>query len=257
MMPRMLGKLPPRIDDRTLELASVLRLPMRLPREWDYDNQHPGIPAPLFANDRYGDCVIVGRAHATLRMEHAEHARVPQISEREVLDEYWRETGGDDTGLYMLDSLKQWRRYGWIAGGKRERITAYGEIKATDLTTLKAAMVARLGVQYGFALPLTARDQLEAAEAAGTTPVWTVVGGGRGARAQPGSWGGHCIYGSGYQWNAALAWTWGKRIKVSWAFVQRYADEVYGVVDQLDTKGDVLDVPAINAYLFDKSEVAA
>jgi hypothetical protein len=61
-----LGKAPAKADRRNLRFAALLKAPVPAPKEYDFDLAHPGVPTPMFANDRYGDCVMVGRAHQTL-----------------------------------------------------------------------------------------------------------------------------------------------------------------------------------------------
>src|SRR6185436_14556727 len=108
-----LGKRKPRRDPRNLMLRSILRTPVKVPEEYDFDTAHVGVPTPIFANDRLGDCVIAGRAHQTLRLELIEQDTVIAITDQEVIREYLTETGGGDTGLVVLDSLKVWRKRGW------------------------------------------------------------------------------------------------------------------------------------------------
>jgi len=93
---------------------------------------------PPFANDTYGDCVIAGRAHQTLRFESLEQGKRLTITDREVLEEYFKETGGEDTGLVVLDSLKLWRRRGWKAAGARYRIKAFAEIDPGKKTEIRS-----------------------------------------------------------------------------------------------------------------------
>jgi hypothetical protein len=58
-----LGKAPARHDPRTLKFAALIKARITIPKQYDFDQQHPGVPTPMFANDRYGDCVMAGRAH--------------------------------------------------------------------------------------------------------------------------------------------------------------------------------------------------
>src|SRR5258705_9242466 len=122
-----LGKKPAKRDRRNLRLKSILGRAVKLPDEYDFDTSHSGVPTPVFANDRFGDCVIAGRAHQTLRFELVEQGRVIRITDGEVLREYLLETGGEDNGLVVLDSLRSWRKRGWVAGGARYFITAFAE----------------------------------------------------------------------------------------------------------------------------------
>src|SRR4051794_36306669 len=109
-----LGKAAAKKDKRNLKFASVLRAAApKLPSSYDFDAAHPGIPTPMFANDTYGDCVIAGRAHQTLRFEDVEQGSVPTITDQAVVKEYLKETGGPDSGLVVLDSLNEWRSAGW------------------------------------------------------------------------------------------------------------------------------------------------
>src|SRR4051812_34778270 len=92
-----LGKKPAKRDRRNLQLKSILRAQVAVPDEYDFDTAHSGVPTPVFANDRLGDCVIAGRAHQTLRLELMEQGEVIRITDGEVVREYLLETGGDDT----------------------------------------------------------------------------------------------------------------------------------------------------------------
>src|SRR5215510_874663 len=111
------GKRAAERDSRNLKLGAVLKAPVPVPAEYDFDVEHHGIPTPMFKNDDLGDCVIAGRAHQTLRFEDAEQGIILDISEADVVREYFKETGGRDTGLAVLDSLNLWRRRGWRAAG--------------------------------------------------------------------------------------------------------------------------------------------
>ena len=117
-----LGKAAAKKDGRNLMFAAVLKAAPKLPVAYDFDLQHPGIPTPMFANDSYGDCVIAGRAHQTLRFERIEQGSDLMISDKDVMREYLNETGGPDTGLIVLDSFKLWRSKGWKVGKDRKSV---------------------------------------------------------------------------------------------------------------------------------------
>ena len=105
-----LGKAEAKRDPRNFMFASLVKLPPKPPAAYDFDLKHKGIPTPMFANDNYGCCVIAGRAHQTLRFELLEQNKKLAITDKEVLAEYLKQTGGEDTGLVVLDSLKLWRK---------------------------------------------------------------------------------------------------------------------------------------------------
>src|ERR1700681_3164425 len=114
-----LGKATAKRDNRNLMCAAILKAPVKVPLEYDFDLKHPGIPTPMFGNDVNGDCVIAGRAHQTLRFEDIEQGSEISISDADVLKEYFKETGGPDAGLVVLDSLNEWRSKGWTAGKRK------------------------------------------------------------------------------------------------------------------------------------------
>jgi hypothetical protein len=221
-----LGKKPAKRDRRNLSLKSILRGPLRVPDEYDFDTSHIGVPTPVFGNDRVGDCVIAGRAHQTLRFELMEQRKVIRITDGEVVREYFLETGGEDNGLVVLDSLNRWRKRGWIAGGLRYFIAAFAEIDRGAQSQVKQAVFTELGVGLGLWLPTSAQSEFEAGKP------WARV---TGAGTTPGSWGGHYVYVTGYTSMGPTCVTWGRKQRMTWAFFDKYCDEAYAVIDALDT----------------------
>ena len=57
--------------------------------------------------------------------------------------------------------------------------------------------------------------------------------------ARPGSWGGHAVDVVAYDRHTLTVVTWGRLQEVTWAFWDRYVDEVYAIlsVDFLDERG--------------------
>jgi len=237
-----LGKARARRDRRNLKFAAILRAPAPLPKEYDFDVKHPGIPTPIFANDRYGDCVIAGRAHQTLRFEEAEQRRILGITDEDVVREYFKETGGADSGLVVLDSLKRWRKQGWSAAKGRYRIRAFSELDRTVRAEVKQAIVLDIGVGLGLSMPLSAQEQFQAGKP------WDVV---RGPGGAVNSWGGHYVHVPGYTTAGPVCVTWGRKQQMTWAFFAKYCDEAYAIIDAKDTAKlrKALDRKALNAFL--------
>ena len=236
-----LGKDAPKIDRRTLlvdDLYIAKDLPP-IPQVYDFDAAHPGAPLPMFANDVHGDCVLAGRAHMTLRMEFIEQNAWLKITDAQVLAEYFKESGGADNGLVMLDSLNAWRR-GWKAAGQTYTIDAYAAVTPKKHASVQAAIYLLDGIYTGFALPISAQAQVG--------KVWDVVA---GARGKPGSWGGHCVYVPAWNATGPVCVTWGKRQQMTWAFWDKYCDESYAIVDNLDAwrAKPGIDVKSLEAYL--------
>src|SRR5208337_4499924 len=112
-----LGKLPRKIDVRTFQLKKFMPTVLPpLPDTFDVDSVFANFyDTHMFGNDQYGDCVMAGRGHMTLRFEVFEQGVLIPITDKEVENEYFKETGGQDSGLVMLDSLNEWRQSGWTA----------------------------------------------------------------------------------------------------------------------------------------------
>jgi hypothetical protein len=237
-----LGKAKARRDRRNLKLKSILRAPVKVPDEYDFDTSHTGVPTPVFANDKFGDCVIAGRAHQTLRFELIEQKKIIGISDNDVVREYLLETGGADVGLVVLDSLKRWRKAGWEAAGDRYFITAFAEVDRTAAIEVKRSVFADVGVGVGLSLPLTAQREFEAG-----APWQEIAGPG----SRPNSWGGHYVYVTGYKPFGPTCVTWGKKQAMSWRFFDKYCDEAYAVIDALNTpkKRRLLDSLKIESFL--------
>lgn len=220
------GKAPAKRDKRNLKFSAILRAPVSLPAEYDFDVNHNGIPTPMFGNDQYGDCVIAGRAHQTLRFERAEQGVLIGVTDKDVLREYLKETGGGDTGLVVLDSLKLWRSRGWAAAKQRYKIKAFAQIGQTNHQEVKRAVFMDIGVGLGFTLPESAITQFHAGKR------WEVLSG-SGSRPNPDN--GHYVYVPGYTKIGPVCVTWGRKQQMTWAFLEKYCDEAYAIIDAVDS----------------------
>lgn len=236
------GKRKAKRDDRNLMLAALLKAPPALPAEYDFDVAHHGIPTPMFGNAEYGDCVIAGRAHQTLRFEKAEQNKLIAISDNDVLHEYFGETGGTDSGLVVLDSLKEWRSKGRLAAERRYTIKAFAQIDQARRSEVKRAVFMDIGVGLGSTLPNAALTQFYAGKP------WAVVSGKAG---RPNPHNGHYVYVPGYTKSGPVCVTWGRRQQMTWPFLIKYCDEAYAIIDAIDTpkKKRALDAVKLDAYL--------
>jgi hypothetical protein len=220
------GKRRAKKDIRNLMLASVLKAPPAPPAEYDFDVQHHGIPTPIFANDTLSDCVIAGRAHQTLRFEEAEQKKLIRITDAEVRREYFKETGGPDSGLVVLDSLNLWRHRGWRVGAKTYKIKAFAQITPTRRMEVKRAIFLDIGVGLGFTLPNSAITQFHAGKS------WDVT---TGPGSAPNPENGHYVHAPGYTKRGPVCVTWGRKQQMTWAFLAKYCDEAYAIIDSINT----------------------
>lgn len=237
-----LGRAAKAVDPRTVQYRAVrLEAAWEPPARYSWDEEHPGaVPVPMFLNDQIGDCVIAGRAHHTLRFEFNEQGVAVPITDADVRKEYFLESGGQDSGLVLLYSLRDWRNRGWPAAGKTYRIHSYLEVQPQDHRLVKEAMLVGVGLQFGVNLPLSAADQMNQGAP------WDLVAGPRGVA---GSWGGHLVHGSEYDDEGVVFETWGKRQKATWRWLDAYCDECYLVIDDVNSlaagASGTLDVDAL------------
>lgn len=229
-MPSIFGKKPARHDARTLHLGAILNsaaLPP-LPDQYDFDDTHPTLPTPPppLGNLAHPCCVISGRGHQTIRFELSEQGVLPDLTEADVLAEWRKETNGAEEGLYVLDSLKLWRKEGWRAAGKKYDITAFAKVDPTDRERMKTAIYLFDGIGLGVALPFSVTQNLD------STAPWSVPLDPAHAKRDP--HGGHYVLLTGYDDTGPVCVTWGRKQSMTWEFVNRYADEAYAIIDGVD-----------------------
>ena len=261
-----LGKLPPVIDHRTIPLRAILRteqLP-ELPLVYDLHEVHNIVDNFVFRNageDALGNCVKASRAHQTLVFEGFEQGKQIEITDQEVVDEYFKETGGRDTGLILLASIKDWRNDGWPVGGKNYKIYSFASVDWLDHDEVKHCIHLLGGVNLGMKVYQTDLDQFNAGEG------WHLTN-------NNGSFKGrHGIYAFryrdidngiesvkypdsskvvSYSQDGVWVMTWGRGQFMTWDFFDARIDEAYGIVDNRNKwMGDdsPLDVEELDAWL--------
>lgn len=214
-------------DHRDLPLRAVLQghLPAPPPaRSWD--DCLADTPIPLFKNDLYGCCAFAAQGHLHLTWAR-NHGLLGTITDDDVLAAYGSATGftvadpTTDNGADMRSALKHWRSRG-IGGHK---IGAYASIDPSDHVAIKAAINLFGGVYVGAALPKNVLNQLH----------WTYQ---PGLGSSVGSLGGHCVVACQYDRQFVVVKSWGRLIKVTWDWWDRYVDEVWTMIgiDWTDAK---------------------
>src|SRR5262249_51925011 len=133
--------------------------------------------------------------------------------------------GATDDGRDEISVLNYWRKNGVPNEG--HRILAYAGVDVDRVAHVKAAIAFFGGVYIGVELPLTAQSQ----------EIWDVVPN-AGEQGQPDSWGGHAIPILGYDADYLYVVTWGAVLKMTYAFMAAYVDEVYACIspDFLDAQ---------------------
>jgi hypothetical protein len=209
-------------------------LPFTPPERYNLDDAIQGLQLRLFLNDRYDDCVIAARAHHTIRLIYSPVHPILDISDDEVSAEYLAETGGNDNGLRLHDSLSRWQTDGWKAGGvSQRRITGFrGPLSLdgsgaaagdptldTDQQGIQRAIVEHAGVQAELLLPDGIRQSYKTTYGPGT--LWDDIS----------DWGTqrHVMLLTGFDQDGPVGITWGQRQKLSWRFLKKYSRGMYWI----------------------------
>jgi hypothetical protein len=159
-------KYPPIPDDRNIKLKSILRVAAlpTLPETYDIHGALGVMDSYMFANNQCGCCGVAMKAHQTLCFEKFEQGSQPYITDQEVKDQYYIETGGPDVGVYLQDSLKTWRKDGWTAGGKHYDIHAFAEVDWLNHNEVRYCIYLLNGIDTGILLYQNDIDQFNANE---------------------------------------------------------------------------------------------
>lgn len=236
----MLGRQPDDLRKPRVELRRLPGAKLTPPAAKDWQSAVPG-PWGMLANDRLGCCVASAAGHAAQAVnwygqnQNLGVTDADTITMYSAISGYNPSTGANDNGAMLSDGLAYWQKSG-IGGNK---IAAYAQLKATDLTLIRNC-IAVFGLVYtGFNCPQSALDQFDKGQP------WTVVNRSRIA-------GGHCVPIGAYTATTFEAVTWGARQSMSVDFFQRFFDEIWVPID-LDwmraagTSPDGLDTNTLNA----------
>lgn len=228
-----LGKQEYKHDVRTLAMARFLLPEIFVPKTYDFDKNRAQFPVSAWGNNDWGNCVIAGEANQLLRLERVEQRRTITLRPQDVVERYKTMTGarspGDnnDTGLVILDAMRNWKNSGWVINNRNYKIEAYGELEPNDPQQLRMAIYGLRGIHLGFWLPSAAQEMTRRG-------VWDYTGE-SGPEWEPGSWGGHLVYSKAFVRGSLEILTWGMKVRVTDDFISKYSDEAWAVVDALDS----------------------
>jgi hypothetical protein len=203
----------------------------------------PGLPPPpptadwtkgikswgMMLNNTLGDCTIAGVGHA-IQVWSANTGKIKTVPDP-TIESYYEKWDGyvpgkpsTDNGGIELDVLNDWQKQGFADNV----LVAFADPKPAKLAEVHQSIALFGGVYIGLSLPLTAQTQ----------DVWDVVPNG-GAKAKPGSWGGHCVFVPKYDQKGFTCITWGQLKTMTLAFWNKYCDEAHTLLGQdwLSTKG--------------------
>jgi uncharacterized membrane protein YgcG len=219
-----LGRLPKRVDPRTLQLRSYLTPALAAPpvtTDWTTKVQS----WPMFENDTVSDCTCATAGYEIEAWTVTATGVEAQVTADQVIAAYAAITGysptngANDNGANVLDVLNYWR----ASGIAEHYIGAFAEVDAANHQEVQQSVYLFGGVYLGLNMPKTAQAQTSAKKA------WDV---GRGPGAKPGSWGGHAAPVLAYDPSSLTVVTWGALQKMTWSFLDTYCDEAYALISQ-------------------------
>lgn len=172
----------------------------------------------MLGNDQYGDCVWAGADHEHIYW-NKEANKDLRFTSQNALDDYAKCTGfkpndpNTDQGTDMQVAASYRLKTGiGDAQGQRHKIGAYVALIVGNEAELKQAIFYFGAVGIGIQFPASAMAQFN------TGKNWTIV---TGSKIE----GGHYVPAVGYDSRYIYVVTWGKLIKMSWAFFRKYNDE--------------------------------
>jgi hypothetical protein len=173
---------------------------------------------PMDGNDVEGCCTIAGRAHClTLFEGFIGKKSIPTKAQVHKL--YRHLSGGEDTGLNMLDVLNDWRKNPFNG----EILDGFAKLKVHNHDHVKQAIAFFGCVYLGFQCQEDVLTDFNAKK------VWT-----------PGKLteDGHCVVATGYDADTIEVLTWAARQKGTWDWWDTCVDEAYILLPkEAETKG--------------------
>jgi hypothetical protein len=217
---RKLGRKAVKTDSRTLKRARYLTplLPPAPPsRDWTGGVTSFG----EMLNDTLGDCIIAAPGHAIQVWSLNAKSIETTVTDNDILLAYEAWCGynpsdpSTDQGGVILDVLTDWRKSN-LAG---HVLSAFASINIANIDEIRQAIDLFGGITIGLGLPNTAQNQTS----------WSVIKNG-GYDATRNSWGGHCVFVTGYDQGGFECITWGQTMWFTLNFWKCYADEAYALL---------------------------
>ena len=210
-----LGRLPSPPDPRTIQFTTIVKKYLPEPPQnftaWKGQKLPPG-----WGNESYGDCVVAARANI-IYVQAILDRQVPPRDDSLAITEYLRLSEGDDNGLDMLTTLKEWRTRPWLTG---QPLYAFAKIDPKNPLIIKQSLASCLNLFIGVQMP----------RAWQRTTTWTV---GHGRDFRPGTWGSHCVELHAYTNEWVELFSWGSIFHLTWEALALYCDESYVMIDGL------------------------
>jgi hypothetical protein len=204
-------------------------VPIRFPVDW-----YGKVAAwPMYGNDSIGDCTCAGVGHL-IQAWTANAGTEVTLPDASIVGLYERfgynpadvqpdGTNPTDKGAVEQDVLQS------LVDNPVDghEIVAFTQVDHTNPTLMKAALDQFGGLYVGIECPESMQQQFAAGEVIDFVPGSPVEG-------------GHCIVIVGWDTEFIYIVTWGKLVKMTWAFWTAYGDEAWAVItkDWIEANGE-------------------
>jgi hypothetical protein len=228
-MAYMLGRLPKKEDDRTLQLRKYLT-PVRPTPPANLTWYPKNKVIPMYLNDKIGCCGVSSMAHL-IGVWTANAINNELVFDDSAVREaysgitgsegaaYDPATGANDNGVAMLDALNYYHRVG--LGGRKN--VGFVEVNAKSQLDVQLACWWYGGLYCGFDLPAAVEPTFS------TSAPWTLGDKPPTGAWTPGSLGGHAVEISSYSPRGVTCTTWDMYKSMDWNFFHTYCTECYAV----------------------------
>jgi hypothetical protein len=176
----------------------------------------PQLTYPMADNDQYGDCTIAAVVHTDQATAHLTTEAWKYPGDAAVKAEYFKLTGGQDTGLVETNVLTAWNTVGLFG----HKLAAFAPINVKHTKVIKQATSLIGAVYTGVQIPEPAEQQFADHEP------WALTG----TAADDQIEGGHAVPIVGYNATGPVVVTWGALQQVTWDWWLKYAEEAYAVI---------------------------
>lgn len=168
---------------------------------------------PIDGNSTYGCCVVAGSAHdITAWNGLINKENIP--SSCEVIREYFKLTGGIDSGLVELDTLKIWKNDGLLGN----KIIAFVRNDIKNIKQIKQSIYLFGSVYIGFSVQEHAVEDFEIGKT--WTDEYFTTG------------GGHCVVVVSYDEDGVDLLTWGGIQRATWSWWLKFVDESWTILPE-------------------------
>lgn len=191
--------------------------------QWGMMLNGPDPNNPSTAKDGLGDCTIAACGHAIQVWSKATGKEITVtdadvLAKYELWDGYVLNDPNTDQGGICLNVLTDWKNSAFYGN----KLDGFASVSVNDFSEVKQGIYLFGGLYIGLGLPITAQNQV----------IWDVVDPSLTGKSAPGSWGGHCVYMTGYDGEYLSCITWGGVQLMTPAFWNAYVDEAYALIGQ-------------------------